>query len=81
MILLPCVETLQGAPPHACCFLKGINKLAIPLGNEDLTIMADLLDLSVKLCEEYMRERRLADKRLFLSCCRKTVQGVVGSKE
>jgi hypothetical protein len=43
--------------------------------------MADLSDLSVKLCEEYTREYCLADKRLFLSCFRKTEQGVIRIKE
>jgi hypothetical protein len=43
--------------------------------------MADLSDLSVKLCEEYTRERCLADKRLFLYCFRKTEQGVIRIKE
>jgi hypothetical protein len=43
--------------------------------------MADLSDLSVKLCEEYLRERDLAEKRLFLSCFCKTKQGVVEIKE
>jgi hypothetical protein len=57
----PYVEALQGAPLCACWLRKGINKLATPLGNEDLAIMADLSDLSVKLCEEYIREHRLAD--------------------
>jgi hypothetical protein len=60
---------------------KGVNKLATPLGNEDLAIVTDLPDLSVKLCEEYTRERCLEDKRLFLSCFRKTEQGVIWIKE
>jgi hypothetical protein len=60
---------------------KGANKLATPLGKEDLAIMADLSDLSFKLCEEYTRERCLADKRLFLYCFCKTDQGVVWIKE
>jgi hypothetical protein len=70
------VEALQGAPLRACWPRKGANKLATPLGKEDLAIMADLSDLSVKLCEEYTTECRLADKRLFLYCFRKTKQGV-----
>jgi hypothetical protein len=60
---------------------KGVNKLATPLGNEDLAIMAYLLNLSVKLCEEYIKKRRLVDKRLFLYCFRKTEQGVIQIKE
>jgi hypothetical protein len=75
------VEALQGAPPRTCWLRKGVNKLTTPLGNEDLAIMADLSDLSVKLCEEYTRERCLADKRLFMYCFRKTEQGVIQIKE
>jgi hypothetical protein len=43
--------------------------------------MVNLSDLSFKLCEEYTREHCLADKRLFLSCFRKTEQGVIRIKE
>jgi hypothetical protein len=43
--------------------------------------MADLSGLSVKLCEEYLIERDLAEKRLFLSYYCKTKQGVVEIKE
>jgi hypothetical protein len=56
-------------------------KLVTPLGNEDLAIMTDLSNLSVKLCEEYIRQRRLADKRLFLYCFCKMEQGVIQIKE
>jgi hypothetical protein len=67
----------------SACLLdpKCVNKLATPLGNEDLAIMANLSDLSVKLCEEYTKERCLADKRLFLSYFHKTEQGVIRIKE
>jgi hypothetical protein len=71
------VEVLQGAPLHSCWPRKGADKLATPLGNEDLAIMTNLSDLSIKFCEEYTRERCLADKRLFLSCFRKMEQGVI----
>jgi hypothetical protein len=77
----PYAEVLQGAPSRACWPRRGVNKLATPLGNKDLAIMADLSDLSVKLFEEYTRERWLADKRLFLYCFRKTEQGVIRIKE
>jgi hypothetical protein len=60
---------------------KGVKKLVTPLGNEDLALMDDLSNLSVKLCEEYIRERRLADKRLFLYCFCKMEQGVIQIKE
>jgi hypothetical protein len=43
--------------------------------------MANLSDLSVKLCEEYLREHDLVEKRLFLSSFCKTKQGVVEIKE
>jgi hypothetical protein len=75
------VEALQGAPLLACWLREGINKLATPLVKQDLAIMADLSDLSVKLCEEYTRECCLADKRLFLYCFRKTEQGVIRIKD
>jgi hypothetical protein len=39
--------------------------------------MADLSKPSIDLCEEYLRERDLAEKRLFLFCFCKTKQGVV----
>jgi hypothetical protein len=55
--------------------------LATPLGNKDQATMADLSDLSVKLCEDYTREHCLANKRLLLSCFRKTEQGVIWIKE
>jgi hypothetical protein len=36
------MEALQGAPPRACWLRKGAKKLATPLGNENLAVMADL---------------------------------------
>jgi hypothetical protein len=49
--------------------------------NEDQATMADLSKPSIDLSEEYLRERDLAEKRLFLSCFCKTKQGVVEIKE
>jgi hypothetical protein len=43
--------------------------------------MADLSKPSIDLSEEYLRERDLAEKRLFLSCFCKTKQGVIEIKE
>jgi hypothetical protein len=37
-----CGEVPQEAPLHACWPLKGINKLATPLGKENLAVMTDL---------------------------------------
>jgi hypothetical protein len=50
-------------------------------GNEDQATMADLSKPSINLSEEYLRERDLAEKRLFLSCFCKTKQGVLEIKE
>jgi hypothetical protein len=73
-------EVLQGSSSTLLA-PKGVNKLATPLGNKDLAVMANLLDLSVKLWDGYTRKRCLVDKRLFMSCFRKTGQGVIRIKE
>jgi hypothetical protein len=46
--------------------LRRRQQIATPLWNDNLSVMVDPSDLSLKLFAEYTRERRLADKWLFL---------------
>jgi hypothetical protein len=50
------VEALQGVPLRACWPQKGANKLATPLGNENLAIMADLSSSSNLMALEGLPE-------------------------
>jgi hypothetical protein len=76
------MEALQGAPLRACWPRKGANKLATPLGNENLAMMADLSSSNLMALEGLPEDlRKGIHDEILPHCYQVTEQGVIMMNE
>jgi hypothetical protein len=77
------VEVLQGAPLRACWPRKGANKLATPLGNENLAMMVDLSSFGNFMALEGLPEdlRKGIHEEILPHYYQVTEQGVIKMNE